>query len=390
MSGGAVMGSLAASVGEGIVNNMFAKDNAKWSLYHQQQMMREQNAMNNANIANAPQKQVEGLRMAGFNPAMVNSVGTAAAANVSQGNVDMPQTIPFDFDFNGAALLEAQKENLEAQTEKLRAEVPQVAEETQNTIVDTLLKNANKEKVEQEKQNIQNMNERYADQNNMIKPMGQVIADKWQQQPWFDKLLPDTQETIRGIANGDIELSVGGMDALERAIKTQSDLSDADHKVIKNAFDNAVLEGQFSDKAIFDAIKKLPESQQKQIEAQKDKLLAERDKILYKMKELIDAELRGKHLSNEQLDKIVKSFTAGDLDYLKSQGEYGKWFEKYSEEMLMRLLPMISGGTAVGRAQRQPGEPKIQTPKTEHRSKTFYNGGLGDWNQGYGVESMKK
>lgn len=390
MAGGAFMGSLAASVGEGIVNNMFAKDNAEWSLYNQKQMMRAQNAMNNANIANAPLKQAEGLRMAGFNPAMVNGIGTAAAANVSQGNVDMPQTIPFDFDFNGAALLEAQKENLEAQTDKLKAEVPKVAEETQNTIVDTLLKNANKEKVEEEKKQVQNLNERYQDQNNLIKPLSQVIGDKWQNEPWFSKLAPDTQETIRGIANGEIELSVGGMDALERAIKTQVDLSDADHKLIKNAFDNAVLEGQFSDKAIFDAIKKLPESQQKQIEAQTDKLKAERDKIVYKMKELIDAELKGKKLSNDQLDKIIKSFTSGDLDYLKSQGEYGKWFEKYAEEMLMKLLPMISGGTAVGRAQRKPDEPKFQTPKTEHKSKTFYNGGLGDWNQGYGVESMKK
>lgn len=389
MSAGMFLGGLAASVGEGIVNNMLARDNAELSYNRQKQLMDKQNAMNNANIANAPMKQIEGLRMAGFNPAMVAGAGTSSPATVSQGNADMPTTVPFDFDYSQTMLLDAQKENLEAQTEKLKAEVPKVKAEAQNLIADTLFKGANTKKIEAEKQNIENINERYADQNNLIKPLGQTIADKWQNEPWFDKLAPDTQETIRGIANGEIELTVGGMDALERAIKTQSDLSDADHKVIKNAFDNAVLEGQFSDKAIFDAIKKLPESQQKQIEAQTDKLKAERDKIVYKMKDLIDAELKGKNLSNEQLEKIIKSFTAGDLDYLKSQGEYGKWLEKYSEEMLMRLLPMISGGTAVGRAQR-PTEPKIQTPKTEHTSKTFYNGGLGDWNQGYGVESMKK
>lgn len=134
MAGGSMMGSLVTSVGEGVVNNMFAKDNAKWSLYNQNRMMDKQNAMNNANIANAPMKQVEGLKMAGFNPAMVNGAGTAAAATVSQGNVDMPQTIPFDVNFNEAYMLEAQKENIEANTAKINEEMRGIKQ--QNDITD--------------------------------------------------------------------------------------------------------------------------------------------------------------------------------------------------------------------------------------------------------------
>ena len=316
-----------------------AQRNADISYMRQKELMKRQNMMNLANVKSMPSLEVEGLRMAGFNPAMVAGAGSKSAPTVSQGNADMPQTLQMDAgQIAQLELVEAQRRNMDAQTDKLKAEVPQIQEQTKNTIADTLFKGANTQKVEEEKKQIQNLNERYSDQNNLIKPIGQAIADKWQNEPWFSKLASDTQETIRGIANGELELSVGGMDALERAIKAQADLSDADHKIIKNAFDNAVLDGQFSEKAIFDAIKKLPQSQQEQIEAQKDKLLAEAAKIKYKMKDLIDAELSGKKLSNAQLKVILDSFKSGDLDYLKSQGEYGKWLEKYSEGLLQDIV----------------------------------------------------
>lgn len=358
MSANPILG-LAGSMATMFLNNRMAQENATISYNRQKDLMDIQNSYNMSNAAAMPGVQAFGLKQAGFNPAMVQGAGTQSAPTVSQGNADMPQTIPFNAQ---DALLFAQMDNLKAQTEKLKAEVPKVQAETENTFVDTLLKGATKEKVEQEKQQIANLNERYSDQNNLIKPIGQVIADKWMNEPWFSKLAPDTQETIRGIADGTLELSVGGMDALERAIKMQSDLSEADHKMIKNAFDNAVLEGQFSEKAIFNAIKKLPQSQQEQIEANKDKLIAEANRIKYRFKEFIDAEIRGKKLSNEQLDALIKSFIAGDLDYLKNQGEYGKWLEKYAEGLLQDIIKFGIPGMIV----KSFGENLVDSRNKQH------------------------
>lgn len=128
---GSIIGGLAVGAGTGIINNMMAQDNARRSIAAQRSMMREQNAMNNANIMNAPMLQTEGLRMAGFNPAMVNGAGSAPAATVSQGNADMAQTIPINAD---DILLGAQLGNIVAQTEKTQEETRSV--EQQNDIID--------------------------------------------------------------------------------------------------------------------------------------------------------------------------------------------------------------------------------------------------------------
>lgn len=116
---GNVFAGFAAGIGTGIVNNMMARDAANLSYRRQLGMMEKQNAMNMANARSMPEVQVHGLRMAGFNPAMITGAGNQAAPTVSQGNVDMPQTIPFNAQ---DALVMAQIENVKANTDKTREE----------------------------------------------------------------------------------------------------------------------------------------------------------------------------------------------------------------------------------------------------------------------------
>ena len=90
------MAGLAFGGAQAGVNNMFAQYNAEVSFRRQKQLMQMQNQMNLSNAKSMPGIQAEGLRMAGFNPAMMNGAGSQAAPTVSQGNADMPQTIPFN------------------------------------------------------------------------------------------------------------------------------------------------------------------------------------------------------------------------------------------------------------------------------------------------------
>lgn len=149
MSGGAMFAGAATGVAEGIVNNMFAKDNAQWSLYQQKRLMDKANAMQMANVRSAPQAQVEGLRMAGFNPAMVSGAGTNSAPTVSTPNADMPQTIPFEFD-SGAALASAQADKLDEETRALKLTNDQI-EAANDAAVRGMLDGLNREQEDLEK-----------------------------------------------------------------------------------------------------------------------------------------------------------------------------------------------------------------------------------------------
>lgn len=106
-----------------------AQRNADISYMRQKELMKRQNMMNLANAKSMPSLQVEGLRMAGFNPAMVAGAGTNSAPTVSQGNADMPQTLQMDAgQIAQLELVEAQKRNIDAQTDKTNEEKRGIAQ----------------------------------------------------------------------------------------------------------------------------------------------------------------------------------------------------------------------------------------------------------------------
>lgn len=123
---------LAGSLATTFLNNRMAQENANVSYNRQKELMSMQSNMNMTNAMNMPGVQAFGLKQAGFNPAMVQGAGTAPAPTVSQGNADMPQTIPFNAQ---DALLFAQMENIEANTNKVNEEAEGVKK--QNEITDT-------------------------------------------------------------------------------------------------------------------------------------------------------------------------------------------------------------------------------------------------------------
>lgn len=127
------MGAIAAGIAAAGVQQMLNDRAASQSYQREKKLMALQNQMNMANVVSTPTAQAEGLRMAGFNPALMNGAGTAAAPTVSKGSADMPQTA----DLTGIAqmtLMDAQRENIQANTSKVNEEKRGI--EQQNNITE--------------------------------------------------------------------------------------------------------------------------------------------------------------------------------------------------------------------------------------------------------------
>ena len=390
-----VMAGLALGGLQAGVNNMFAQHNAEVSYRRQKALMQIQNNMNNANQVGAAMNQVEGLRMAGFNPAMVAGAGSQPGATVSQGNADMPQTMPLDFGFAQLALIDAQKRNIDANTDKLEAETTNLGDTRENIKADTdlkvaqkLLSGANKDKVDEEVTNLRNINDAFAAENESLKSMGEVMANKWKSSDWYKKLAPDTKATVDAIADGSLPLTVGAVRALDKVIKAQKDLSDADRSIVDNAFANAVTESMFKDSKVMSALAKMPEAEYENVKART--FQAVQDALFTKL---------NKDWTQDKYDVYHKQ----DPDYLYAEYQKNptvenlvKWLSGTVNDKMnkaydtgTKAVPAYIGGRAVGKGMQ--GDPKIHVnDKPDHGSKTFYKGGLGDWNQGYGVESMRK
>ena len=286
-----VLGALASgalSLGTAGVNYMLAEKHADNAMSRQQELLSKQYALNQAAQVNALPNQVQGARLAGLNPAGFNgqmssaqSVGLGSAPKAENVEVS-PQDV----------LMMAQAKNLDADTDKKRAEIGNVNEDTELKFAQKLFTGADQTKVEHETQTIRNTNDAFASENRAIGKFGQAMAERWMNSDWFDKLSPDTRDSIQSIADGTTPLTVGSMRALTNAVNAQKNLSDADASTVRNAFSNAVIESQFNTDDVFDAIVRDPKVRQDLTTAQTDKLRAEIDRISYRYKEVIDEELK--------------------------------------------------------------------------------------------------
>ena len=93
-----ILGGLAIAAGTSFMNNMFAQKNASDAYQREKQLMDKQHSMNVADTVNAHTYNVEGMRMAGLNPALGQGA-TPAVPETSKGSADMAQTIPFNSAF---------------------------------------------------------------------------------------------------------------------------------------------------------------------------------------------------------------------------------------------------------------------------------------------------
>lgn len=359
--------ALGFGVGVAGVNNLLAQHNAETSYKREKELMAKQNQYNVENAKNARMYDVEGMRLAGLNPALAQN-GSPSVPSASVGSADMSQTIPFS---PADSLLMAQTENVNADTDLKRTEIPNKVADTNLKFAETLFKNAGTEKIKAEIRHIQNINDQYKDENTALSAYGQTMAQKWQSTPWYAGLAPDTKNTIDLIASGEMPLSVGSMTALERVILAQKNLSDADRAVVKNAFDNAVTEMQFNDESVMKAISLEPKDKRNLLYKHIDEITTAMDKMKAEIpnivQELENLKSKKKNIDIDTLfnEAKAKAFKAGDLDYLKSQGEYGKWLEKYAEDRLtdvFKMAPAIAGGRAIGSSMKIPSAPNPAPP----------------------------
>ncbi len=337
---------LAAGVGIQMMNNAFADKAAERSFANQRILMNEQYRMNRENLYENAQLQAQGARMAGFNPAMFMNGGMSPAPTVSQGNADMAQRFPMDVGsmLSVAQLLktEADIENVKADTNIKKNQAPNVLADTNLKVAQKLYQEASTEVQKQKAQEIRNINQQYADRNNMLKTVGPAMMDQLrtglQEKGLWDKILPKTRETIADLADGNYELSVGSLVALGDVIKSQNDLSDADRKLVENGLRSAVIYGQLSDKNVLDAMAKEPWYEAELKRVGKDKMLADIEKVRNEVLKIVAETSKVNKEVNYQ-EMVNKAFEHGDLDYLRGQGKWGEILEKLAVETLKESAP---------------------------------------------------
>lgn len=367
-----LIAAAAMSTAETVGNNLMSEWHADKAQERQKELANIQFSHNQALQRAAMSNQVQGAKLAGLNPAMFNGQ-MSPAQSVSQGsaprgeNVEMNQTSPLDM------LTMAQVKNLEAQTEKTEAETNKISGvDTENIKSDTALKTAqtimagaSTEKINEEAQNIRNANEQYEEQNNMLKTTGQAMAQKWQNTDWFNKLAPDTKATIKAMANGDLDLTVGSMKSIMDTVHLQENISTADRKLIENAMANAITEAQFKDEKVMEALEKMPEWAQHKLKAEIYELLTRGDLNM--------------HNANTVRDHLI-GWKHENLGWLRANDEWGTYAASMAENLVdevVRALGYIMAAKRMGGAIAAPktADPKDWMPNMEKGLDNLGTGG---------------
>lgn len=336
---------LAASLGTGVMNNMMAQQNAETSYNRQKAMMKEQERYNTAMMTSAPIAKIEGLRMAGFNPAMVEGVGSSTPATVSQGNADMPQTIPFDAStIAQLGLIDAQRENIEAQTEKTKAETLVVPTEGEKNSAQAMLygKEAElteeqKKKVQEEAQKIANENKNYTDENERLKDLGQTVAKEWMRSDWYDKLPDHLKGYIEELASGKFDLTIGDLQAFDALLSTQGNISDKAKATMENTVLVEIAKKQLLNDESLTSIANLPVEEYRLKSNLADKTKEEITQVQQNIRK-IQAEIGRIGVMNQldetHMDKLeaeikhiakqIEQINENDYGILIKDGKYGK------------------------------------------------------------------
>lgn len=355
-----LIAAAAMSTAETVGNNLLSEWHADKAQERQKELANIQFNHNQALQRSALSNQVQGAKLAGLNPAMFSGQ-MSPAQSVSQGsaprgeNVEMNQTSPTDM------LTMAQVKNLEAQTEKTEAETSKISGvDTENVKSDTAFKTAqtimagaNTDKINEEAQNIRNANEIYEDQNNMLQTTGQTMAQKWMNTDWYKNLAPDTKATIKAMANGDLDLTVGGMKSIMDTVHLQENMSNADRKLIENAMANAITEAQFKDEKVMKAMAKMPEWAQHKLKAEIYELLTRGDLNM--------------HNANTVRDHL-EAWKHENLGWLRANDEWGTYAASMAENLVdevVKLLGYIVAARNVGSAAGTAAKAASNTKNPE-------------------------
>lgn len=411
MVAGAVLANLAS--------NAMADMKAQTQFENEQQLMRQQNRMNQHNALMAYMNQVQGAKLAGLNPAMLNGATPQVAAPVSKGNAQMAENVEFD---PASLLMQAQADNLKAQTEKTEVETDKIAGvDTENTKADTQAKHAAKlltqaqtvtEKnrpnliaaqtanTEEETTRIRNLNNAFAEENSAMGLFGQTMAQNWQKEPWYNKLSKGSKMVIDDIAKGNLDLTVGIANALDKSISTDQNMNQTEKNKFEYELTEKVIEAQLKNPKVMKALEKLPSAQYNELVNRATKLATENKVLQFDLKwnkekkDIWDKNDPDKLYREYQKDPTVENAVKWVVGSLRNTGT----------EVLKSTAPAAIHGSAMKTGlEHQSSNPKLNgynTPSGRPKSdplqtRGYKKGDLLDrdtFNKlpNTGVQSMKK
>ena len=242
---------LAGSMATTYLNNRMAQMNATTSYNRQKELMAAQNIMNMANAQSMPGVQTLGLKQAGFNPAMVSGAGTQSAPTVSQGNADMPQTIPFN---SQDALMFAQMRNLNVQADKTEEETRGVKQS--NDITDAANSAA-------ATTYIQGIEREITDLNAQLRKLDENDPHYVE----IEKRIAMLEASKAKVNDPNFVGALGIAQGIRSGAEAQKANFDAVNNYLQGRIDRDVLERRLKDSSIRNALAKMPREQYREIMA---------------------------------------------------------------------------------------------------------------------------
>lgn len=359
------METILAGLAGQAASNVMSEWHANKQMNREVKLMDIQNQMNQANALSAYQNQVQGARMAGLSPALLNGQTPQVAAPVSKGSVSQAENVEFD---PATLLLQAQKENVEADTAKKEAETAKISGvDTEQTKASTAatkaatyltqaqtkteggkpaLVAAQTANTEAEAKRIQNVNQVFAEENSAMGLFGQTTAQEWQKESWYNELPKGAKMVIDDIAKGELDLTVGIANALDRAVSTDSNMNEVHTNKVQYALTRAVVEGQMKSPKVMKALVKTPEAQYNEVAARATKLGVETKVLNFdygwkqEQKEVWQKNDPDKLYAEYQKDPSIENAAKWLVSSMRSTGA----------EVVKGAVPATIHGTTLGKA----------------------------------------
>ena len=155
------------------------------------------------------------------------------------------------------------------------------------------------------------------------------------------------------MANGDLDLTVGGMKSIMDTVHLQENMSNADRKLIENAMANAITEAQFKDEKVMKAMAKMPEWAQHKLKAEIYELLTRGDLNM--------------HNANTVRDHLI-GWKHENLGWLRANDEWGTYAASMAENLVdevVKLLGYIVAARNVGSAAGTAAKAASNTKNPE-------------------------
>lgn len=361
---------MPATVLAALAGNMVSNATSEWHANKQfnreKQLMNMQNDMNRANALDAYRQQVQGARLAGLSPAMLNGQSPNVAAPVTKGSVGMGENVEID---PSSLLLDAQRENVQADTAKKEAETAKIeGVDSKNVEADTNLKiaqkllgEANTGKVNEETTNIANINKVFTEENEATKLFGQTMAQEWQKEPWYNELTKGQKMVLDDIAKGDFDLTIGFLNALDRSIKTNGNMNENMKNNAENALNRTIFKAQLANPKVKEKLRDIPIAKYNELINSAAKMATEKKLLDFNYNWEKDKKNIWEH---NDPDKLYN-------DYQKDPTveNAAKWLvasaRNTGADILKNVAPAAVQGTAVQKGLEYQGKGKINQKKFE-------------------------